>query len=287
MPFYPVPRRSTRGRPIALLFVTLLVASLACRDDEQASNRQAPAGGGAPRPDAGPPTYVAAVVRRWPHDPTAYTQGLEFHDGALYESTGLEGQSSVRVVNLATGGVVRRVALPAEYFGEGITIFGGRLYQLTWKSGKGFIYDAASLAPRDSFTYVGEGWGLTHDARSLVMSDGTSTLRFLDPATLTVERRLAVTRGGQPVERLNELEWVDGEIYANVWQTDQIARIDPASGAVTGWIDLAGLLSRAERAGADSVGELNGIAYDPAAKRLFVTGKRWPVLFEIELRRRE
>ena len=240
---------------------------------------------------AGTPVYVADVVRRWPHDPEAFTQGLEVVGDRLYESTGIEGRSYVRVSDLASGAERGRANLGKEYFGEGITVFGGRLYQLTWKSRKGFIYDAATLEPKGSFEYSGEGWGLTHDSSSIIMSDGTSTLRFLDPETMATRRVLAVSDNGRAVGRLNELEWVKGEIFANVWQSDQIARIDPGTGRVAGWIDLSGLLSASERrGGADENGEpvdvLNGIAYDAAGDRLFVTGKLWPAIFQITLRRR-
>ena len=239
----------------------------------------------------GTPVYVADVVRRWPHDPEAFTQGLEVVGESLYESTGLEGRSYVRRSDLATGAELRRADLDKEFFGEGITVIGDRLYQLTWKSQTGFIYDAGTLERRGTFSYTGEGWGLTHDSTSLIMSDGTSTLRWLDPTTFQVTRTVTVTDNGRAVGRLNELEWVKGEIFANVWQSDQIARIDPASGRVVGWIDLAGLLSASERrGGSDENGEpvdvLNGVAYDAAGDRLFVTGKLWPTLFQITLRRR-
>ena len=251
---------------------------------ERASDaKTAAAAGPAAAPSApGTPTATPTVVRRWPHSLDAYTEGLEFHAGQLYESTGIEGRSSVRIIHLPTGAVVRERDLPPPFFGEGITIFRGKLYQLTWKSGKGFIYDAATLAPRGTFAFYGEGWGLTHDSGSLIMSDGTNTLRFLDPTSFAVRRTLQVSDNGQPVQKLNELEWVEGEIYANVWQSDQIARIDPASGRVLGWLELSELLDRSERT--DSTEVLNGIAYDSAARRLFVTGKRWPAIFEIRVK---
>lgn len=228
------------------------------------------------------PVYGYQVVRSFPHDRQAYTQGLFVHNGALYESTGLNGRSSIRRVDLATGRVLQSRALPPAYFGEGVVAFGGRLLQLTWQSQVGFIYDLASFAPRGQFRYVGEGWGLTQDGRRLIMSDGTSQLRFLDPATLRETGRIRVTDNGLPINQLNELEYVDGEIFANVYMRDFIARIDPATGRVRGWIDLRGLLAPADRAGGQ-VDVLNGIAWDARRRRLYVTGKLWPRLYEIRL----
>lgn len=228
------------------------------------------------------PVYGYQVVRAYPHDTGAYTEGLFYKDGYLYESTGRVGHSTVRKVVLATGEVVQRHRLPKQYFGEGIIDWKDRLVQLTWQSGTGFVYDLASFTPQRQFNYAGEGWALTRDDSHLYMSDGTPVLRVLDPETLQVVRRIHVTADGAPVENLNELEWVDGEIYANVWLTDRIARIDPASGHVVGWIDLAGLfdISTLPNPGDDV---LNGIAWDAKGKRLFVTGKSWPQLFEIRL----
>lgn len=221
------------------------------------------------------------VVRTYPHDRKAFTQGLTFVDGFLYEGTGQKGESSIRKVKLENGEVVQIQRLDSNYFGEGITIFGDALIQLTWQAGVGFVYDAKTFERRRTFTYTGEGWGLTHDGAQLIMSDGSSTLRFLDPKTFKETRRVQVTDGGRPVEELNELEFVKGEIYANVWQSDRIARISPKTGAVLGWIDLQGLLSRQDAIGVDV---LNGIAYDSQKDRLFVTGKWWPKLFEIRVR---
>ena len=233
-------------------------------------------------PDGSAPAALKAVlVKQFPHDPTAYTQGLEVMGDTLYESTGLEGQSSLRKAQLTSGTILQRAELSPKYFGEGITVFRGKIYQLTWKSHLGFIYDAATLKQIGTFGYDGEGWGLTHDSSSLFMSDGTSALRILDPKTLRVTRTISVTDGGRAVDRLNELEWVKGEIFANVWQTDQIARIDPASGKVRGWIDLAAL--RPSSLYADTVDVLNGIAYDSTADRLLVTGKLWPSIFQVRL----
>ncbi len=225
-------------------------------------------------------TYTYAIVRAYPHDPAAFTQGLVYADGVLYESTGLYGRSSLRRVALETGEVLQQRDLPAEYFGEGLALFDGRLIQLTWQNNIGFVYDAASFALQQTWTYPTEGWGLTHDGTHLIMSDGSATLRFLDPRTFQAQREVLVTDGGRPVGWLNELEYVNGEVFANVWQTDWIARIDPQTGRVLGWIDLSGLLAPEERQGADV---LNGIAYDAQNGRLFVTGKLWPKLFEITL----
>jgi glutamine cyclotransferase len=247
------------------------------------------------RAEAGPPSagrkqvalpvYGYRVVNVYPHDRQAYTQGLILCDGFLYEGTGLNGASSLRKVRLETGRVVEQHSLDRQYFGEGITEWGGRLLQLTWKSNLGFIYDRSSLKVMGTFNYLGEGWGLTHDRDRLIMSDGTATLRFLDPRTLRETGRLNVRYGDVPLTDLNELEFVQGEIYANVYQTDWIARISPQTGAVTGWIDLRGLLPEVD--GRIPVDVLNGIAYDAGRKRLFVTGKLWPKLFEIELFRRD
>lgn len=229
------------------------------------------------------PVYGYRVVNVFPHDPTAFTQGLVYRDGIFYEGTGLRGQSTLRQVDPATGQVLQGIRLPDQYFGEGIAILGDRLYQLTWQEKTGFVYDKDSFELLGTWTYAGEGWGLTTDGQRLIMSDGTHELRFLDPETLQELGRIGVVdAGGQPLARLNELEWVGGEVWANVWQTDQIARIDPTTGRLLGWIDLAGLLPEEDRA-AQHVDVLNGIAYDPATGRLFVTGKWWPKLFEIEL----
>jgi len=219
------------------------------------------------------------VVNVYPHDAEAYTQGLIFKDGVLFESTGLNGRSTLRKVRLETGEVVQQRRIESAYFAEGLTEWHGELIQLTWRSQIAFVYDLATFAPRRTLSYPGEGWGLTHDDRSLILSDGSGTLRFLDPVTFRETRRISVTDGSAPVSELNELEYVEGEIYANVWLTDRIARIDPQSGRVKAWIDLHGLLSSGYRLSGEAV--LNGIAYDQAGKRIFVTGKLWPKLFEI------
>jgi glutamine cyclotransferase len=227
----------------------------------------------------GAPVSGFEIIQSWPHDSQAFTEGLLYRDGRLYESTGLYGHSDFREVALDTGQVLRKRELDQQYFGEGLALFGGKLYQLTWRSHVGFIYDAGTFQPLGQFSYTGEGWGLTDDGTSLLMSDGTSTLRFLDPATLAVQRTITVTDEGREISQLNELEYVKGEVYANVWRTELIARIDPATGRVKGWIDLTGLLAPSERSGDEDV--LNGIAYDAATDRLWVTGKLWPRLFQI------
>lgn len=220
------------------------------------------------------------MVRTYPHDPNAFTEGLFLRDGFLYESTGLEGASSIRKTVLETGSVENERSISSQFFGEGIIDWKDRLIQLTWKNQVGFVYGIDDFETKGDFSYPGEGWALTRDDKRIIMSDGTSRLRFLDPETLKETGGITVTDEGRPVDQLNELEWVKGEILANVWQTDRIARIDPATGKVTGWIDLAGLLPAADRARADV---LNGIAYDAKADRLIVTGKLWPRLYEIRV----
>ena len=226
------------------------------------------------------PVAGYTVVRSYPHDPGAFTQGLLFRNGVFYEGTGLNGRSGIRKVKLETGEVLQSKAIGAEYFGEGITDWKGSLVQITWQSEIGFVYDMKSFEQTKTWSYTGEGWGLTHDDTRIIMSDGSASLRFIDPATMKETGRMQVTDAGRAVERLNELEFVKGEILANVWQTDRIAKISPKDGRVTGWIDLSGLLPPIERAGTDV---LNGIAYDAAGDRLFVTGKLWPRIFEIKL----
>jgi len=220
------------------------------------------------------------VVRVYPHDPNAFTQGLQFVDGMLYEGTGLNGRSSIRKVKLETGEVLQKRDVPAQHFGEGITVWKTDLIELTWQSQVALVYDRDTFQQRRTFNYSGEGWGLTHDGVSLIMSDGTDYLRFLDPATFEVRRRVRVMVGDTPLRNLNELEYVKGEVLANIWTTDYIARIAPATGRVVGYIDLRGLLTTSER---PSDGVLNGIAYDAQRDRLFVTGKLWPKLFEIRI----
>ncbi|MCP4544072.1 MAG: glutaminyl-peptide cyclotransferase [Chloroflexi bacterium] len=228
-----------------------------------------------------PPVYTYTVVQTYPHDLNAFTQGLVFTDGIFYEGTGLYGRSSLRKVELETGNVLQIYRLPQQFFGEGITIYGDQIIQLTWRSHIGFVYAKDSFQLLKTFNYPTEGWGLAHDGERLIMSDGTSTLYFLDPETLEIIGQVEVYDNNGPVVRLNELEYIQGEVYANVWQTNRIARIDPQTGRVVGWINLKGLLSHTNLAQAVDV--LNGIAYDAEGDRLFVTGKLWPVLFEIQL----
>jgi glutamine cyclotransferase len=228
------------------------------------------------------PVYGYKVVRSLPHDTGAFTEGLFIQGGFLYESTGLEGRSSIRKVELATGKVLQKRDLPGIYFGEGIVAWNGKLIELTWQNQIGFVYDLASFKQTGVFRYPGEGWALTRDDKRLIMSDGTAQLRFLDPASLRETGRLTVTDEGRPVTYLNELEWVKGEILANVWQTNRIARIDPKTGKVRGWIDLTGILD-VRSPGPDQPDVLNGIAYDSAKDRLYVTGKFWPRLYEIKI----
>ncbi len=220
------------------------------------------------------------VVNTYPHDREAFTQGLQFKDGFLYEGTGLQGRSSLRKVKLETGIVLQKLSLPGQYFGEGISIIGDRIVQITWQSEVGFVWGLKDFKLQRQFTYKGEGWGLTTDGKNLYFSDGTDEIRILDGNTLAELRRIKVRENGRPVRDLNELEWVEGEILANVWQTDRIVKVNPLDGRVTGSVDLSGLLTAGERAGTDV---MNGIAYDSVGKRLFVTGKLWPKVFEIKL----
>lgn len=266
-------------RHIALLLLIIALLLPAC--GARAATQDVPS----PVADAPaatePPTDTFQTLNHWPHDPSAYTEGLIYADGAFFESTGLNGMSSLRKVDAETGQVLESLSLDPAYFGEGLTLFNGKLIQLTWQSHIGFVYDRDCFCLERTFAYDGEGWGLTHDDRSLIMSDGTQNIRFLDPETFAVVRTISVTDHGFPLTNINELEYINGEIYANIWLTNWIVRIDPASGAILGWIDLTGLLPDADRS--PSVNELNGIAYDDATNRLFVTGKNWPELFQIAL----
>ena len=238
----------------------------------------------AQRAQAMPPEYTFKIVQEFPHDPTAFTQGLIYHNGFFYEGTGLNGRSSLRKVQLETGKVLQRVNLDSQFFGEGITLFKNEIVQLTWESQVGFIYNLSDFRFLREFSYPGEGWGLTTHGNEIFMSDGTPEIRVLDGETLKEKRRIKVHDGNAAINELNELEFVEGEIFANIWQTDRIARISPQSGKVVGWIDLTGLLTSVYRREEGAV--LNGIAYDSAHKRLFVTGKLWPRIFEIQLIRK-
>ena len=227
------------------------------------------------------PTQAVNIVHQFPHDPTAFSQGLAVEGEVLYEGTGQYGSSQLRRVALNTGQVELQVPLGQKYFGEGITVFGNRIYQLTWKERVCVVYDKRTFKPLGSLRYAGEGWGLADDEKHIFLSDGTSTIRVLDPQTFKVIRRLRVKHGRKLIDNLNELEYVEGEIYANIWYSDQIARIDPKTGAVTGWIDCSNIYPASQRPDREHV--LNGIAYEAESKRLFVTGKHWPSLFEIRV----
>jgi glutaminyl-peptide cyclotransferase len=233
-----------------------------------------------PQQPAQIPLFKVKLVHAYPHDPHAFTQGLEYYGGYLYESTGLAGQSTLRKVALETGEVVRKINLPPEYFGEGLTIFHGKIYQLTWMSKKGFIYDLRNFRQVGEFPYDTEGWGLTHDDKSLILSDGTNKIRYIDPVSFAVTRTIEVYAGSEGVVNLNELEYIKDEIFANIWHSSQIARIDPNSAQVLAWIDFTSIVSK-EQHSEEAV--LNGIAYDKTGDRLFVTGKNWSKLFEIKL----
>ncbi len=261
--------------------ILILSLSLTSFDCQTGANANLPA---SQAPETGiVPKYGYQILNIFPHDPDAFTQGLEFHDGKLLESTGQEGKSSLRSVELETGKVLKKVDVPPPFFAEGITLLNAKIYQLTWQHQLGFIYDYESFQKTGQFSYTGEGWGLTNDGRSLIMSDGTNRLRFLDPDSFRVTKTISVLDGKIPVNEINELEYVKGEIYANIWHNNRIAMINPETGRVTGWIDLTALLPQNEVQDEESV--LNGIAYDERSDRLFVTGKLWPRLFEIRLKR--
>jgi glutamine cyclotransferase len=230
------------------------------------------------------PVYGYEVVHVFPHDSNAFTQGLVFHDGNFLESTGEVSRSSLRRVEIDNGSVLQKVDVPPPYFAEGITLLKGKIYQLTWQHQLGFIYDALTFEKTGQFKYAGEGWGLATDGQSLILSDGTNRIRFVNPDNFEVTRTIAVLDGKTAIAEINELEYVQGEIYANIWHADRIARIDPNSGKVVGWINLAGVLARGEVQDEEAV--LNGIAYDEASGRLFITGKLWPKIFEIRLTRK-
>src|ERR1700722_3034315 len=227
------------------------------------------------------PEYGYQVVHTYPHDPNAFTEGLEYRAGFLYESTGLKGRSWLRKEKLETGQVLQQIDLDPQYFGEGITILNQQIVQLTYQTQIGFVYDQASFRLKRTYNYQGEGWSLTNDGQNIYMDDGTAQIRIWDPVTLQEKRRITVHDGAQVVTNVNELEWVRGEIYANIWQKDLIARISPVDGRVLGWVDMAGILPDADRTGHEDV--LNGIAYDVLGDRLFVTGKQWSKLFEIKV----
>ena len=260
-----------------ILVLALALTSIQCNDNPAAKNEPPP------NPNAPAPRYGYEIVNIWPHDSNAFTQGLILMDGKLLESTGQEGFSSLRRVELETGKVLNKVDVPEPYFAEGLAALNGKLYQLTWQHKVGFIYDAQTFEKQGQFNYDGEGWGLTTDGTSLILSDGSNRIRFIDPSGFRVTRSIQVLDQNRPVNELNELEYVNGEIYANVWHDNRIAAIDPQSGRVKSWIDLTGLLPAGEVRDPEAV--LNGIAYDPASSKLYVTGKLWPHLFEIKVKR--
>jgi glutamine cyclotransferase len=264
----------------SLLLAALTLAGSGCADMQDIG----PAGSvptlAIPQKTGQIPVLDVKVIRTYPHDPRAFTQGLEYYGEYLYESTGIAGQSTLRKVVPETGQVIQKITLPSQYFGEGLTIFHGKIYQLTWLSKKGFVYDLRSFRQVGEFPYDTEGWGLTHDDRSLIKSDGTNKIRYIDPVSFGVTRTLEVYAGGEGVVNLNELEYVKGEIFANIWHSPRIARIDARSGQVVAWIDLTSIVSK-EQHGDEAV--LSGIAYDKSGDRLFVTGKNWSKLFEIKV----
>ncbi len=255
----------------AILLLAVSLNAFACESEKPPVEKNAP-------------VYGYEVVHVFPHDPDAFTQGLLVHDGKLLESTGQAGRSSLRRVELETGKVLQKVDIPPPSFAEGITLLKGKIYQLTWQDQSGFIYDAWTFDKLGEFKYAGEGWGLANDGQSLILSDGSNRIRFLDPDNFQVRKTIAVFDGKTPVMELNELEYVQGEIYANIWHADRIARIDPQTGKVVGWINLAGLLAPGDVQDEEAV--LNGIAFDEAGGRIFVTGKLWPKLFELKVVRK-
>jgi glutamine cyclotransferase len=271
-----IPSFTNRWKAVFLLGLSLVVCQ--CQPGSTAEPPKAPS-----PENAGAPKYGYQIVNIWAHDPNAFTQGLVFHEGKLLESTGEEGRSSLRRAELETGKVLKKNDVPVPYFAEGIAVLNGKVYQLTWQHELGFIYDVQTFERVGDFKYEGEGWGLTSDGQSLIISDGTNQIRFLDPASFRVTKTITVADNKRAVDQLNELEWVQGEIYANVWHDDKIAVINPETGRVTAWIDLTGLIPAEELQDSEAV--LNGIAYDQAGSRLFVTGKRWPRVFEIRVKR--
>jgi glutamine cyclotransferase len=264
----------------SLLLAVLALFAGGCTGTQEIAGARFTSKSEAPGKTGEIPTLEVRLVRAYPHDPRAFTQGLEYYGSYLYESTGIAGQSSLRKVMLQTGEVIQKISLPSQYFGEGLTIFHAKIYQLTWLSQKGFIYDLRTFRQVGEFRYEGEGWGLTHDDKSLIMSDGTNKIRYIDPVSFNVTRRLEVYAGGEGVVNLNELEYVRGEILANIWHSPRIARIDAQSGQVLAWIDFTSIVAK-EQHGDEAV--LNGIAYDNAGDRLFVTGKNWSKVFELKV----
>lgn len=273
-PLYPALKNGRRRGRLGVV-VLLAMLNVGCQSGNNVNSAAKPA-------DTVNPKAGYEIVNVFPHDPRAYTQGLVLADGVLLESTGRTGQSSLRRVELGTGKVLLKVDIPRPYFAEGLALLNGKLFQLTWEHGVGFIYDAATFAKLGEFKYSGEGWGLTTDGTSLILSDGSNRLKFFDPETFTLQKSINVLDKGRVIANLNELEYVKGEVYANIWHEERIARIDPNTGSVNGWIDLTGLSKLNDTTDEEAV--LNGIAYDGAGDRLFVTGKLWPKLFEIRVK---
>ena len=258
----------------------LLIISISCGNGV---NTNEPKLGSEPASNGPAPKYGYQILNIFPHDSNAFTQGLILVDGKLLESTGQEGRSSLRSVEISSGKILKKVDVPLPYFAEGMTVLNGKVYQLTWQHNVGFIYDLQTFEKTGQFEYEGDGWGLTTDGQSLIMSDGSNRIKFLDPASFRVTRTISVTDAGSPVNQLNELEFVKGEIYANIWHSDRVAAIDPQTGRVKAWIDLTGLMPEEEPLDEEAV--LNGIAYDQANDKFYVTGKLWPRLFEIKIKR--
>jgi glutamine cyclotransferase len=281
-PVFVFSERLTHNATMKIRLLILILAVLSIHCQNGANTNQPPKSTPTPTP-AVVQKYGYQIVNMYPHDSNAFTQGLILSEGQLLESTGQEGMSSLRRVELNSGKILKKVEVPVPYFAEGIAVLNGKVYQLTWQHGLGFIYDFRSLERQGEFKYEGEGWGLTTDGQSLILSDGSNRLRFIDPASFRVTRTVTVLDGTTPVRDLNELEFVNGEIYANVWHDNRIASIDPKSGRVTAWIDLTGLIPEGELQDPEAV--LNGIAYDQANDKLFVTGKLWPRLFEIKVKK--
>jgi glutaminyl-peptide cyclotransferase len=268
--------------PLVLLLASFVFVGCPGRDDGPALDTSQTHVDTPSVPPQSLPVYTYEVVNTWAHDTSAFTEGLLYHDGFLYESTGLQGVSTLRKVEIETGRVVQKIDLSPDIFGEGLALFGDKLYQLSWQNQKGFVYDLKSFKLLRTFTFYGEGWGMTSDSSRLYMGDGSEFLRVLDPDSLRVQKTIGVYDGNRPIKEINELEWVKGEIFANVWKTEMIVRIDPATGKLLGVIDLRGILPEQDRS--PQIDVLNGIAYDPATDRLWVTGKKWPRLFEIRLK---
>ena len=275
----PAPKRSNRLLIIGVVALAAIVAAIGVTTLRSKSPEPAR------QPDNKPAQAQKVsyeVVASYPHDPKAFLQGLVWHDEGFYESTGQYGESSLRRVEFPSGKVIKQVKLTSDLFGEGLAMVDNHLMQLTWTTKRGFVYDRDTFQMIREFTYQTEGWGLTYDGKDLILSDGSDQLTYLDPQNFQTVRKLRVTRDGRPVTNINELEFIEGEIWANVWHQDVILRIDPATGQVTSFLEMKGLISREMVSNPEAV--LNGIAYDPQSKRIFVSGKLWPLIFEIRLK---